>query len=163
MAVNIFLKIGDIKGESNDANHKDEIEVLSFSWGASNPSTLAAGGSGGAGAGKVEMSPFHFTAHTSKASPLLFSACCKGEHFKSATLSLRRSVGGKRQDYLVYRLSEVQVSTYQTGGQEGEELTLDEFDLVFAKIEVEFQPFDARGAPGKAVKAGWDQKQNKAV
>ena len=162
MAVNIFLKIGEIKGESTDVGHKDEIEILSFSLGASNPLTVGVVRAG-AGTGKVEMSPFHFTARTSKASPLLLAHCLKGEHFKEATLSLTRSVAGKRQNYLVYRLSEVLVSAYQTGGQEGEELSLDEFDLVFAKIEVEFQPFDARGAPGKVIKAGWDLKQNKAI
>ncbi len=42
MAVNIFLKIGEVKGESTDVGHKDEIEILSFSLGASNP--LDAGG-----------------------------------------------------------------------------------------------------------------------
>ena len=37
MASNIFAKLGDIKGESQDAKHKDEIEVLSFSWGLTTP------------------------------------------------------------------------------------------------------------------------------
>lgn len=49
MASDIFAKIGDIKGESLDDKHKDEIEVLSFSWGVANTGGTATGGGGGAG------------------------------------------------------------------------------------------------------------------
>ncbi|MGZ6880962.1 MAG: type VI secretion system tube protein Hcp, partial [Mycobacteriaceae bacterium] len=49
MATEIFAKIGDIKGESVDAKHKDEIEVLSFSWGVANSGSTGPGGGGGAG------------------------------------------------------------------------------------------------------------------
>ena len=88
MAVNIFLKIVEVKGESTDVGHKDEIEILSFSLGATTRSRW--GGRAGAGAGKVEMSPFHFTAGTSKASPLLLAHCLKGEHFEEARCSALR-------------------------------------------------------------------------
>ena len=49
MASDIFAKIGDIKGESLDSKHKDEIEVLSYSWGVSNAGSMASGSGGGEG------------------------------------------------------------------------------------------------------------------
>ena len=49
MAVDMFIKIGDIKGESRDAKHKDEIDVLSWSWGMSQSGSMHVGGGGGAG------------------------------------------------------------------------------------------------------------------
>ena len=49
MASDIFAKLGDIKGESADSKHKDEIEVLSFSWGVTNSGSATSGGGIGAG------------------------------------------------------------------------------------------------------------------
>ena len=46
MASDIFAKLGDIKGESSDDKHKDEIEVLSFSWGVANPGHIHGGAPG---------------------------------------------------------------------------------------------------------------------
>ena len=67
MASDIFAKIGDIKGESLDSKHKDEVEVLSWSWGVSQSGTTRPGG--GAGAGKASFNDFNFTHRIDKASP----------------------------------------------------------------------------------------------
>src|SRR5262245_15035932 len=88
--VDYFLRIDGIQGGSTDSKHKGEIDIESFSWGEQN--TPSAGGGGGAGgAGKVNMRDFHFVARTNKASPILLVACASGQHFKSATLTGRRS------------------------------------------------------------------------
>jgi type VI secretion system secreted protein Hcp len=116
MAFDIYLKIDDIKGESTDAKHKDEIDVLSFSWGESNAATSISG----AGAGKVQMQPFMFTARTNKASPALFLACASGKHIDQAVLSLARAVGGQKQDFMVWKLSDVLISAYRITGNEPE-------------------------------------------
>src|ERR1700704_1510183 len=76
MATDIFAKIGDIKGESLDAKHKDEIEVLSFSWGLTNGVSIGAGG--GAGAGKATFQDLTIVHNIDKASPLLMKACATG-------------------------------------------------------------------------------------
>jgi type VI secretion system secreted protein Hcp len=67
MAVDMFLKLDGIPGESRDSKHKGEIEIESFSWGASN-SGSAAHGSGG-GAGKVAMQDFSFVTRVSRRRP----------------------------------------------------------------------------------------------
>ena len=69
MASDIFAKIGDIKGESLDDKHKDEIEVLSWSWGVTNAGATTAGGGGGAG--KASFHDLSFTHKIDKASPVL--------------------------------------------------------------------------------------------
>ena len=69
MAASIFAKIGDIKGESLDSKHKDEVEVLSWSWGVTNSGAIRAGSGGGTG--KATFNDFNFTHHVDKASPVL--------------------------------------------------------------------------------------------
>jgi type VI secretion system secreted protein Hcp len=157
-AVDYFLKIDGIQGESTDAKHKNEIELESFSWGATN-----APAHGGAGklAGRVAMQDFHFTMLINKASPKLFLACASGEHIKHATLVARRA-GKHQQEYLVYKFTDVLVSSYQTGAS-GDFLPTDQISLNFGRIEFEYRPQQAGGGLGSGVKAGWDVRQNKAV
>src|SRR4051812_48331271 len=99
MAIDMFLKIDGIKGESQDKTHPDEIELMSFNFGASNFSRAAASG---AGAGKVSLQDFHFVMKTNKASPTLFLSCASGKHIASTVLSLRKSGDNQAQtqDYL---------------------------------------------------------------
>src|SRR5260370_1116356 len=95
--VDYFLKIDGIEGESQDAKHKNEIQLVSWSFGATNHGTAAAGL--GMGAGKVQMGDFHFVMHANKASPKLFLACCNGDHIKKAVLTI-----AARQEQLRARL-----------------------------------------------------------
>ena len=76
MASDIFAKIGDIKGESLDNKHKDEIEVLSWSWGVTNDAAQSMGGGGGAG--KASFHDLSFTHKIDKASPVLMKGCASG-------------------------------------------------------------------------------------
>jgi type VI secretion system secreted protein Hcp len=161
MAISMFLRIEGIKGESRDERHRDEIEVLSFQWGESSPASQTQGPGGGAG--KVEMSAFHLSAASSQASPVLFLACASGRHFKEAVLSLARPVGGRGQDFMVWKLQSVLVSAYRTGGGQADSGPMDEFELSFEQIEVQYQPLDEAGRPGPEVKAGWDLKSNRPV
>lgn len=157
-AVDYFLKIDGIEGESANSRHGGEIEIESFSWGAAQSGT---GGSGGGGAGKVSFQDIHFTAKTSKASPKLMLACASGEHIKDAVLV--GELSGKRgQKFLEIKLTDVLVSSYQSGGSDGNVPT-DSFSLNFAKIEFTYYPMNRDGSLGAPVKAGWDIKENRSV
>src|SRR5687768_11570509 len=112
-AVDYFLKIDTIPGESGDAKHKDEIQVLSFGFGESQSGTMAFGGGGGAG--KVQMQDFHFLMNVNKASPKLFLACATGQHLKNAVLTARKA-GKNQEDYLKVSLNDVLISSFQTNG-----------------------------------------------
>jgi type VI secretion system secreted protein Hcp len=160
-AVDIFLKLEGIKGESSDSKHKDQIEIESFSWGAVQTGTGAHGG--GSGAGKVSFQDFHFTTKVSKASPLLMLACATGQHIKTAELTVRKA-GGKQEDYYVVKLNGAFVSSFQSGGHGGADVVpTDQCSLNFAKIEFSLSPQDETGKLSAATKAGWDLKANKKL
>jgi type VI secretion system secreted protein Hcp len=160
MAVDYFLKIDGVPGESTDDKHKGEIDVESWSWGETQSGTSAAGGGGGAG--KVSMQDFHFVMRLNKASPKLMLACATGEHLKSATLVCRKA-GGDQQEYMKIVMSDLLVSSYQTGGSSGDVVPIDQISLNFSKIEYEYKPQKADGSLDSPVKTGYDLKLNKKV
>jgi type VI secretion system secreted protein Hcp len=158
-AVDYFLKLDGIEGESQDHKHKNEIELESWSWGQTNSGTMASGGGGGAG--KVSMQDFHFVMKVNKASPKLILACAGGDHIKMATLVCRKA-GKDQQEYLTVKMSDLLVSSYQTGGSgHSDVVPVDQISLNFAKIEFDYKEQKADGTLGPSVKAGWDLKQNK--
>ena len=159
MAFDAFLKLDGIKGESVDAKHKDEIEVLSFSFGVSRADPPAGAGAG-AGAGKAHFQDFYFTANTQRSTPQLLLAAAAGTHLKSAVLSVRRA-GGAQTEFLKWTLSDVLVTSLQTGGSaHGDALPMDSVALNYGKIELSYQQMSPKGALGTAVTAGWDLKKN---
>ncbi len=108
MASDTFARIGDIKGESTDSKHKDEIEVLAWSWGVVQSGSIGHGGGGGAG--KASFHDFSFVHTIDKASPLLMKACATGTHIKDATITVRKA-GKGQQEYLVIKLTDVLITS----------------------------------------------------
>src|SRR5499427_9037261 len=160
-AVDYFLKIDGIEGESADHKHKGEIDIDSWSWGEHQSGTHGAGGGGGAG--KVSMGDFHFVMRVNKASPKLMLACADGEHIKKAVLTCRKA-GKEQQEFLKITMSDLLVSSFQTGGSgQSDVVPQEQISLNYSKIEFEYKEQKADGTLGGAVKAGWDVKANKAV
>lgn len=157
-AVDYFLKIEGIDGESMDPDHRGELDIESWSWGETN----SVGRGGGGGAGKVSMQDFHFTMKTSKASPKLMLAVATGEHLKEAILMVRKAGGEKQQEYIKIKLSDILVSSYQVGAGGGDVPT-DQISLNFTKIEFEYKTQNADGTLGETVKTGWDLGKNKKI
>jgi type VI secretion system secreted protein Hcp len=161
MAVDYFLKLDGIEGESTDNKHAKEIDVEAWSWGESQTGSSVPGGGGG-GAGKVSMQDFSFVVRFNKASPKLMLACATGKHIKSARLAVRRA-GQGQQDYLTFTFLDVLVSSYQTGGAEASGLTpVDQVSLRYAKVEVEYKTQKPDGTLIVAGQFKFDLKQNKS-
>jgi type VI secretion system secreted protein Hcp len=161
MAVDYFLKLDGIEGESTDNKHAKEIDVEAWSWGESQTGSSVPGGGGG-GAGKVSMQDFSFVMRFNKASPKLMLACATGKHIKSARLAVRRA-GQGQQDYLTFTFLDVLVSSYQTGGAEASGLTpVEQVSLRYAKIEVEYKTQKPDGSLIVAAQFKYDLKQNKS-
>ena len=157
MASDIFAKIGDIKGESLDSKHKDEIEVLSFSWGLTNSGSTTAGGGGGAG--KATFQDISIVHKIDKASPLLMQACATGARLKEATITHRKA-GKDQQDYLIVKLNDIIITGVTDGdasGQGGSET----ISLAFAKIDLEYKPQKADGSLDAGIHFKFDLKANK--
>ena len=159
-AVDYFLKIEGIEGESTDSKHKAEIDLESWSWGETNSGTHAGGGGGGAG--KVQMQDFHFVMKTNKATPKLMLACANGEHIKKATLTCRKA-GKEQQEYMIVKFADLLISSYQTGGSAHGTVPTDQISFNFSKIEFQYKEQKADGTLGAAVAAGYDLKLNKMV
>jgi type VI secretion system secreted protein Hcp len=160
-SVDYFLKIDGVEGESTDSKHKEEIELESWSWGESNVGDAAH--RGGMGAGKVSMQDFHFVMKVNKATPKLMQACATGQHLKKAVLTVRKA-GGDQQEFLKITLSDLIVSSYQTGGSRGDGIIpVDQISVNFAKVEFEYKEQKADGSVGGALKAGYSVKENKKV
>lgn len=160
MAVDFFLKIDGIPGESADAKHKDEIDVLSWNWGANQTGTMSYGGGGGAG--KVNFQDFSFTMRMNKATPKLILACSNGEHIKTAIMVARKA-GKEQQEYLTYRFYDLLVSSYSSGGAGGDDIPIEQISFNFSKVTYEYKPQKADGTLDGAITAGWDLKKNVKV
>jgi type VI secretion system secreted protein Hcp len=157
MAADIFAKIGDIKGESLDSKHKDEVEVLSWSWGVSRPAGPTSGS--GASSGKASFNDFVITHHIDKASPLLLRACATGEHIKEATITVRKAGSKAQQEYLIVKMSDVLVSNVSQGGADVG--TSETVSLVFAKVEYEYKPQKIDGSLDAGLFFKFDIKNSK--
>ena len=109
----------------------------------------------------ASLQDFHFTKSTDKASPNLFLACCTGQHIPKATITVRKA-GAKPMEYLVYNLTEVLVSSYNTSGHDGSGVAQESFSLNFSKIEMNYRPQNADGSAGAKITKTYDLKLNKA-
>jgi type VI secretion system secreted protein Hcp len=158
MATDIFAKIGDIKGESLDSKHKDEIEVLSWSWGVQQSGTMAHGGGGGEG--KASFNDFNFTHHVDKATPVLLKACATGEHIKEATITVRKA--GKTQvEFLIYKMNDVLITSVNPSGSGDSAATAESVAFQCSKIDVEYKPQKADGSLDAGIHFKYDIKANK--
>jgi type VI secretion system secreted protein Hcp len=159
MAVDYFMKITGIQGESQDSKHKNEIDVLSFGWEAIQPGTFAQG-SGGT-AGKVAMSELQFTMQTCKATTELMAACASGKHIEQAILYCRKATGdGGQEEYMTWTLSPVIISSYQTGGSKDAEIPIDSVSLNYGKVKVEYKMQTEKGTLQAGTPFGWNLEKN---
>ncbi|MEX0674608.1 MAG: type VI secretion system tube protein Hcp [Gaiellaceae bacterium] len=152
MAVDMFLKISGIDGESQDSKHKDTIEIESFSWGITPRE--------GDKQGKVSVQDFHFAKRVDKASPILMLSCATGKHISDAVLTCRKA-GEKPLEFLVIKMTDILISSYQTGGSSGDIVPTDSFSLNFQAINVEYTPQREDGSADKPVSAGFNVKEVK--
>jgi type VI secretion system secreted protein Hcp len=157
MASDTFAKLGDIKGESLDDKHKDEIEVLSYSWGVSNAGSMGYGSGGGEG--KATFHDLSFTHKVDKASPVLMQACATGVHLKDGTITVRKA-GKGQQDFLVIKMNDVIITSVTHGGGGGDGAS-ENVSIAFAKVNVEYKPQKADGSLDAGVHFKYDLKLQK--
>ena len=155
----MFLKLDGIEGESKDSKFKNEIDIRSWSFGASNHISVQGGGQKSAGASHHDVT---FTAYHCKASPKLYLAVASGSRIKHAVLTCRKS-GGGQHEYLVIKFSDCYCTSWQVSGNDhGTVLPTDTFTLSYAQVDMDYKPQKADGSLDSPVKAGWDLKHNKS-
>lgn len=162
MASDMFIKVGDIKGEAQDNAHKDEIDVLSWSWGMTQSGSAHSGGGGGGG--KVKVHDLKFKKWVDKATPNLMMACSNGKHYPKAVLTVRKS-GENPVEYIKITMENVLIKSVITSSpaQEGADDNMKE-DVVlnFSKVKTEYTPQEKDGSAQAAINYGWDIAANKA-
>lgn len=165
MAFDTYLIIDDaatVKGEATAAGLTPAtgwMEIYSFSWGASNPTTVGAG-STGLSAGKVSISSFNVMKKTESASAALFQACAVGQHYKTAKVVMRKATGtsGSQQIFLEYDFKNVMVESIQwSGSSGGDDTPTESVSFAFGSVQITyFSQNEATGAMTKVGQASWD-------
>lgn len=158
MAVDFFLQLDPIKGESTDAKHQNQIDVLSWSWGLSQSGSFHMGTGGGAG--KVSVQDLSFTHYIDKASTDLFQACTTGQHINKGTLTVRKAGGKDALEYLKVTMEDVLVTSVHSGGHTGDERIVENVSLNFRKFKVEYTPQTEKGGAGTGGQFSWDIAAN---
>lgn len=109
MAVDMFLKLGDIEGESKDSKHEKWIDVLSWSWGMTQSGTTHMGG--GSGGGKVDVQDLGIVKYVDHATAALHRHCSTGKHIDTATFKIRKAGGDTPVEYVVIELKVIIVTS----------------------------------------------------
>ena len=144
MSVDMFLKISDIPGDSTSDKHKGEIDVLSYSWGATLPIDRTSGG--GTATGRTQVQDFSFVKMPDSASPKLMEKVCNGNSIPEAMLTLVKA-GDNPQEFMKIRMSNVLISSYQTGGSAGM-LPAEQVSFAFSKVELSVAQQNPDGSVG---------------
>jgi len=160
MAVDMFLKLDLVPGESKDLKYPDTIEILSFSWGANQQGAYNTGTGGGAG--KVHVQEPLFTHFVDKSSTVLFQMCANGKHIpKGEFIARRAGADGKQQVYYNLKFEDLIVSSVHLNGSHGgEDRMTESFALNFRKFEVVYTTQDNKGIPQPGNPVKWDMQQN---
>jgi type VI secretion system secreted protein Hcp len=155
MAIEYFLKLDGIPGESLAAKHTGEIELHSWSWGAHNHVNVEGSGMS---AGKVSISEMSISKPVDKASAKLLELCCNGKHIASGLLSCAKSTGDKNpSDYLTIKLEEVYIGSFQSAGSAGDSTGSESVSLAFAKFTYDYKIQGKDGTLTAAGTAVYDQ------
>ncbi len=160
MAIDCFLKLeNNIKGECQDKDHKEWIDVLSWNWGMSQSGTTHTGGGGGGG--KVDIQDITVSKYVDAATHDLIKRCCSGEHISGGQLVVRKAGGGAPVDYLKIDLRDVMITSYSTGGsKDGLDRVQETLTLNFRKFQVTYTLQGQDGTAGAESIAGWEIAEN---
>jgi type VI secretion system secreted protein Hcp len=146
-----------IEGEAQDATHKGELQVASFSFGVTNPKAASAGDEDS----KPDFQEITVNLVPSKASPALFLASARGDHFKKATLSVKKHGASKTNcDFMQLQLTDVYISAFTAGHGDGSKPT-ESISLTFTTIDYYYAQQDQDGSLKQTCKRAWSINDNK--
>lgn len=161
MAIDAYLQIGDIKGESLDEKHRGWIEVKNVDWGVTQPRAIAVSTAGGHTSGKAEVHEVSFDKLADIASPVLFQTCAMGKTIAKAKFEFFRADGdGVRVKYFEIELENVMISTVHPNSGDGGLIT-EKVHLASSKIKLTYTQQKISGGAGGSTAGGWDSAANK--
>ena len=149
----IILKIEGVEGDCSVKGHEGQIDIMSSSWGASNPTSVVHGGGSGTSTGTIH--DLSLVKRVDASSPELFSKVMLGTHFDSATLFVRKVTGDTDLDYMQYEMTHVFITSVNQScapDQHG----MESVSLSYEKFKQIYTPQNTDGSPGSAKECGWD-------
>jgi type VI secretion system secreted protein Hcp len=158
MAFDTYIKFDGIDGEVTAKGMEKTIEIYSFSWGASNPTSAHSSGGKALSAGKVSVSSFNLMKKVDKTSAQLFQNCCTGKMINKATVTMRKAGGDAGQAaFLVYEFTDLLVESVQwSGSSGGDDTPTESVSFAFGKVDITYNQIDKKGSPTKAGQAAYD-------
>jgi type VI secretion system secreted protein Hcp len=161
MAIDVYLQIDGIKGESTDDKHKDWIECTAVNWGVSQPRSATASTGGGHTAERCEHKEVVFSKLADLASPILLQTCSAGKTIPKAKLEFMRADGqGDRIKYFEIELENVLIGSIMPTVEEGS-IIQERVGLKFSKIKWKYTQQKVSGGAGGNTSGGWDLATNK--
>jgi type VI secretion system secreted protein Hcp len=158
MAVDMFLKIDTVEGESQDVKHTREIDVLSWSWGMTQSGSMQT--ATGGGSGKVNVNDVSITKWIDTATPVLMEYCCMGKHFDRAVLTVRKAGTDDPVEYMKLEMKNVMVSSMSSGASGGSDRVTEHVTLNFSEYKMTYTEQTDTGDPGKVIPQSWDIRRN---
>ncbi|MBV8209318.1 MAG: type VI secretion system tube protein Hcp [Burkholderiaceae bacterium] len=155
-ATNIFLQLDGIPGESTDAKHKEQIDILSYSLGLTNLANTSSSSGAGASSGKLACGALVLTKFVDKSSPPLIAAIAGGKHIKSGKLSFTATGPKGGADYYVVSLTDLAVTAIQQSQASGSPKVTDQISFSVAKYAFEYQQVQPNGTLGQPQTAAVD-------
>jgi type VI secretion system secreted protein Hcp len=161
MAIDVYLQIEGVKGESNDDAHKGWIECLSVNFGVTQPRSATASTGGGHTAERAELSEISITKLADLSSPMLFQACACGKTYPKALLEFQRADGdGRPVKYMTVELENVLIGHWGASVAEGS-IPAEGLGLKFSRIKLKYTQQKVGGGASGNTMGGWDLATNR--
>lgn len=161
MAIDVYLQIDTIKGESQDQHHVGWIECLSVNWSLMQPKSATASTGGGHTAERVEVSEITFQKMADLSSPLLAQNCAGGKTIPKAKFEFFRADGqGERVKYFDIELENVLIAHVAPSVGEGS-IMGENIGLKFSKVKWKYTQQKIGGGAGGNTAGGWDLSANR--
>lgn len=159
MAIDCYVQIKDVKGESTDNEHKDWMEALSWKFGMQQPASATASTAGGASSERVHYDTFDFEQLVNLASPKLYELCSQGKHIPEVVIQCYRASGEKRVMYLEVKLKSVIISKIGAASNENAFPT-EKISLSFGAITWKYTQQKRDGSSGGNMAGAWSLVKN---
>jgi type VI secretion system secreted protein Hcp len=149
-AVDLYLELEGVKGESKDKDHKDQMELQSWAWGVSNQGYYGTGTGGAKGKGQVQ--DLTIIKHVDKSSVELFKRSLTGKHIDKGKLTAYKAAGdGSRVPYLQIELKKVYITGVNASGSGGEIVPTESVSMNFEEFRYIYTPQNDDGSKGAEI------------
>ncbi len=158
MSVDMFMKVEGASGESQDSNHKGWTDIDSFTWGATQPNTMASGS--GVGASKLNFHDLNVIAKVDKCYPAVLKHCATGKHLGQVDISLCKA-GGTQIEFTKITLTDVMVTNVTVSGANSSDTVTVNYSFQAAKVKTQYWEQTNQGGKGAESQMGFNIKENR--